>query len=400
MTGGLFRRNPGLARLIAVQVPADLADWLAFVAIAGLLAYEWQAPPLAFACLGLALGLPPVLIGPAAVALVDRWPLAAVLFWSNLGRGVVTLACLWAWNWPLLVACVAAGACADAFFSPARQAALHRLVAPDDRIAANGLSQAINQMSKIAGPALGNGLLALTGAGPVFGLTAAASALAAALVPGLPPGLRDRADTAVAGLWAGIGAGLALVRDSRMLRGAMILTVAGYLSIFLYDTLIAPLLRDFGLGPRVLGLAIAANGLGGVTGALAGAALMRRGHPFLWVAAALAAGALGTGSIGLLALAGATPPGAAVIAVFAALGLIGAGSVVPLRTAIQSATPPGAMGRVAALTEAAATCALLVAPLAGAALASLGGTGLPFVAGAGLALVFAALAVLLARGRP
>ncbi len=395
----LFRNNPGFARLIAAQIPADLADWLAFVAVAAVLAYGWQAPPLAFALLGLAMGLPYVVIGPFAGALVDRWRLGPVLVWSNLGRGLGVLAYALAPGWPALVGLAALVATVDSFFAPAKQAALQALVRPGDRAATNGISQGVNQISKIAGPALGGGLLALTGPVPVFVMTAVASALAALLASGLPLHPRKVRHDSPPAILRDMAEGLALVRATPALRAALGLMAAGFFGIFLYDTLIAPLMDSLGHGPQTLGLCIAANGLGGVTGALLGGPLMKR-RPFVWIAASLATGGMIIGAMGLAALTGIALQAPLLAAAFLTIGLTGAGSVVPIRTVMQNATPPDAMARVAALSEAASASALLVAPLLGAALATVGGIGLPFVVGAGVALLTAASAARLARRLP
>lgn len=71
--------------------------------------------------------------------------------------------------------------------------------------------------------------------------------------------------------------------------------------------------------------------------------------------------------------------------------------VVPIRTVIQSETPPDQIARVTALSEAVNTLALLSAPFIGAALASWSSTGAAFLAGGGRAALNAALALNLHR---
>ena len=87
-----LRRHCGLPRLLLAQAPADLADWLDFVALGGLLVFHWGVGPVALAWLAVALGAPYVLVGPFMGALVDRVPLRAALVLSNLGRALATLA--------------------------------------------------------------------------------------------------------------------------------------------------------------------------------------------------------------------------------------------------------------------------------------------------------------------
>lgn len=54
---------PRLRRLLAAQVPADLADWLDLVALGTLLAFHWQLGPTALAGLTLPITLPYVVLG-------------------------------------------------------------------------------------------------------------------------------------------------------------------------------------------------------------------------------------------------------------------------------------------------------------------------------------------------
>ena len=110
----LLHRNPGLGLLLGAQTPADFADWLGLVAYTSLLAFVWQAPAIAFGWLGLVLGLPYVIVGPVAGALVDRCPLRATLVLSNLGRGAGALCLIFAPSWPRLLAIIFAIGCVDA----------------------------------------------------------------------------------------------------------------------------------------------------------------------------------------------------------------------------------------------------------------------------------------------
>lgn len=159
-----LRRHRGLPRLLAAQVPADLADWLDFVAVGALLVFHWDAGPLALAWLAVALGVPYILPGLLVGRLVNHLPLRAVLVCSNLGRAGATLALVFPQTVAGLLALVFLRGCADSAFTPARQAAIQSLVPRADRNAANAASHVINQASKIAGPAIG-GLL-LTGLDP------------------------------------------------------------------------------------------------------------------------------------------------------------------------------------------------------------------------------------------
>lgn len=389
--------DPPLRRLLMAQTPADFADWLDAVAVIALLSYRWQVGPFVFACLAVAYALPYLLAGPAAGALVDRMEVRRVLILSNLGRGLATCALAMAPGWPVLLALIALRGGADCFFTPAKQAALQALAPPERLTAANGLSHALNQTSKIVAPSLGGLLLLFLPPAGVFLITGLLSFLAVAVLTGMPtlPGHSGGQDRK--GLWAEVRDGLAEVRHNAPVHHVIGLTAAGFFAMFFYDTLIGPLFRDLALSETALGLAIASVGAGGVAGALwigAGTALRR---PFLWVAGASALGALTVAGLGLAGLLGLNPAPATVCIAFAAAGFATSCQIVPARVILQTAVPPERIGRVSALSETAASLAILVAPFPGAALATAFGAGAAFVVGGALMLAVAIWAAGLAR---
>ena len=389
-------RHRGLPRLLAAQAPADLADWLDFVALGGLLVFHWDAGPLALAWLAFALGLPYVLVGPLMGVLVDRMPLRASLVASNLGRAAATAALVLADTVPALLAIVFLRGCADSAFTPARQVAIQALVPPEARGAANGASHAINQATKIAGPALGGLLLTVLDPQQVFLGNAGISLVAAVLLAGLPRGLGRRpedrsasvaADDDTASRWRT----WALVRARPRLRLAILLMSGGFFAMFFYDALIPLLTRALGHSEQVFGAAIAAVGAGGVPGA-AGLAVARAGRPFARMGIGYAVSALVSGGLGVAALGQTAISAGAFAGLFALLGLATALTVVPYRTVLQDEAPPDGMGRVAALGEAVSTTALLAAPFAGGALAAALGVGAAFAAGGAVLLLLAVMA--------
>ncbi|EAR50464.1 hypothetical protein OG2516_09003 [Oceanicola granulosus HTCC2516] len=392
---GLLRRNRQFARLLAGQVPADFADWLSYVAMMTLIAFQWEAPTIAFAWFAVALGLPYLTIGLLAGALVDRLPVRAVLVGANLGRGLVYLSMTLAGDWVTLVALLALGQSVDTFFTPAKQAALQRLVAEPDRLAANSVSHAVNQSSKIVAPALGAVLLGWLAPGGVFVVNAAISGLAALILMTLPPLGQAPLEGPRPALRADIAAGLRLVRRSPPLRLALGLTAASFFATFLYDTLLAALIRDLGHPAAALGWAMAAFGVGGVAGALWLA--RRTGAPFRL----MGLGGLVAGPVlilpGLAQVFGVPFPLAPMLLAFALGGVASAALMIPPRVVIQNETAPESIARVTALGEAANTAALVTAPFLGAAIAAATSTGIVFVLGGSLTLAIAAVALTRAR---
>ncbi|WP_420348135.1 MFS transporter [Pelagibius sp.] len=387
--------HPGLPRLLGAQVPADFADWLDFVAVGALLAFTWQQGPMAFALLAAAMGLPYVLIGPLAGALTDRADLKRVLVFSNLGRAAATFAAAFAPNATVLLLIVFARGCADAFYTPAKQAAIQALVPAQDLMAANGISHAINQTSKVAGPALGGLLLLFLAPQEILLANAAVSLLAAAMLLGLGRRLRSTMPShEPRSLFGDVREGLAEFRHKPALLAGLALMAMGYFFLFLYDALIPLLTLALRYDESVFGLAVAAAGGGGVLASLAVGAWGARCNPFVLMGLGyLISGPLAIG-LGVAPGAAFDLPWLAYIGIFAVLGAATAAVVVPFRTIIQMEATPERIARVTSTCEAVTVSVMLVAPFIGAAVAALYSVGAAFIAG-GLALTLLAMAAFL-----
>ena len=388
--------HPGLPRLLVAQLPADFADWLDFVAVGALLAFAWQAGPTAFALLAAAIGLPYVLVGPLAGALIDRGDLRQILVFSNLGRGLMTFSAAFAPDATVLLIIVFARSSADAFFTPAKQAAIRRLVPAPQLMAANGISHAINQASKVAGPALGGLLLLFLTPQEIFLANAGVSLLAAFILMGL--GTRLIATTPVPAEKGALGAavkdGLAEFRRKPALLAGLVLMALGYFFLFLYDSLIPLLTRALLCDQSVFGLAVAAAGGGGVMASLVIGAWFGERRPFLL----MGLGYLLSGPLAIfLGLAPSMEQPMAwglYVVLFGILGAATAAVVVPFKTIIQRESEPERIGRVASTCEAVTVGVMLLAPFIGAAIAEVFSIGMSFIAGGG-ALIALSLAAFL-----
>lgn len=373
-----------LRALLIAQAPADFADWLDFIAIGALLAFVWQAPPIAFALLAVAIGLPALVVGPLIAGWIDSADLRRVMIWANLGRALTTFALITAPGWPVLLALVVLRTSVDAAFTPAKQAAL-QAVAGDELTRANQMSTAINQTSKVLAPTLGGALLAVIAPSQLFVLNGTLSLVAAALLLRFPANLREPAEAEP--IWQGLRASWALVRGTAALRFAVLAMGLVLFANFLFDTLIPPHLSALGLDQTDLGLSIAAVGVGTILGALAP---MAPGRLTLWIALGAGFGGSLTIALGVIEIAALPVARWQVIAVFFGLGLASGRVFVPLRVMVQENTPPAQMARVAALSEAVNTLALLTAPFIGAAIAAGASTGWSFVAGGAVFLALGA----------
>ncbi len=382
-----------LRRLLTAQVPADFSDWLDFVAIGALLAYVWVVPTYVYAVLGVAFGLPYLMVGPFAGVIVDRMSLNQVLILSNLGRAVFTAALFLAPNWPALMILIALRTGVDTFFTPAKQGAIQALTDDSNRMRANGHSHAINQASKIVAPALGGGLLIVLAPSQIFLLNALVSVVAVILIWRMNPIARPPSeDEDAPGMIENIRAGAREIGAKPILKATLIMMGAGYFAMFFYDMLIVPVTRDFGFSETVLGVTLAFVGAGGVLGSLA---LGETQRPFLWIATGAGIGGSLSIVLGLFEATGTPMPLVLYLAIFFVLGITSAMGLVPYRAVIQNHVPSNRIGRVTALSEAINTSAILTAPFLGATLASVTSIGVAFVGGGLMFLLLAGRALML-----
>lgn len=383
-------------RLAIASIPADFVDWLDYAAVVALLVFVWGEGPLVLTFFALALTLPYVAVGPFLAVLVDRTPLRTVLVASNIGRAVATFGLILAGDTVAMLLIVFARSSIDSAFTPARQAAIQ--ATPPQKLlqTANGLHQAINQISKIAGPAIGGMLLAVIPAQSVFGINAflslVATGIAATIVIDRSP--IDRPDKKEGALSTAL-AGFAEFGRNRLLRIALIFVAAGFFAVFLYDALIALLAQEYGFDETVFGLSIATSGFGGLVGALF-AGKISNIRPLTLMSLAAILGGLVALLLGVSAL---SEWSVSVVAFLLALALAG-GSVglvtVPYRTIIQSEAAPDRIARVYAAGEAVTVAAMMSAPFIGAAIAGAFGTGAAFLSG-GLIMVLLATVMLFRR---
>lgn len=376
-------RRRSLYILLSAQVPADFADWLDYVAITALLAYSWQVDPWVFACLALTMGLPYVVVGPFAGVWIDRNNIKSMMIMSNIGRALLTAALFMASYWPMLMVIVALRSTVDTFFTPAKQAAIQSLTDQSNRARVNSVSYGINQASKIIAPAIGGGLLLWFEPSIIFLLNAVVSIMAALLLLLLPNIERlEEPEAEEHSMWQATRLGIDIVKTNRFLRTAIIMMAFGYFSMFLHDTLIAPLARNLGFTQTHLGLSLTAVGAGGVLGVIVMSWLTVMSRPFFWIGLGSIFSGVAVIVLGASEMIPALPISlTSFLIFFAVLGFSTTMSIVPFRTVIQDTVSPQHIGRVTALSEAANTMALLIAPFIGALIASVFSIGAAFVCG-------------------
>jgi predicted MFS family arabinose efflux permease len=228
----------------------------------------------------------------------------------------------------------------------------------------------------------------------VFFINASLSLIAAILLSSLPKQLRPATNKADRkGVFSKFMEGLRHIQTRPLLAAAMIAMTIGFLVTFLYDGLIALLVKEIGYSSAMFGAAVAVLGAGGVVGALLLGQFGERRNPLILMAASGLIGGILIALIGHIGRGDFTMPPVLFLATLLAIGIASTGLFVPYRVILQRETPQLLLGRVAAVGEAAIAVATLLGPPIGAALANTAGVPFPFLAGgyviAVLAIVFA-----------
>ena len=381
-------------RLALASLPADFADWLDYTAIVALLVFTYDAGPWAMAFFAFALTTPYLLVGPALAVFVDHWPLKTVLVVTNLGRALATSLFILAPDPVTVLILVFLRGSVDSAFTPARQAAI-QATTPENLLAeANGLHQAINQASKIAGPAFGGLLLAFVAPQMVFGLNAVLSVIAALILLATPVVRTVAAPEQPEPFRKRLVAGFDTFRAKPPLLQALVFAAVAFFAFFLHDTLLALLMDAFGMDASLFGLAVALSGAGGLVGGLIGGRLSLLRPLRVMVGAALAIGLVTVG-IAWQAISGAGIPPLLFFAVMVVMGGGASFLMVPYRVLVQREVDPSRIARVFAAGESVITAVMVAAPFIGSFIASLYGVAAAFLAGGLVLLVLVAVTLVL-----
>jgi predicted MFS family arabinose efflux permease len=300
--------RPGFARLWFGQSVSLLGSQVTLVALPLTGVLTLHAGPTQMSALRVASTLPFLLFGLLAGAWVDRRSRLVVLTLSCLGQALLlavipALALAGGLRIELVYVVAFLVGILTVFFDVAYQAILPSLVRSESLVDANSRLETSRSLAQVIGPSVG-GLLVQVVTAPMAILADVASFLFAAAT------LRTIPDPEQAPAAAGRGSllheareGLGALLGHPMLRAVSTATTLNNLTVAIATpVLFLFMVQVAHLGPTLVGMALAANGLGGVAGALAGAGASRR----LSVPAILGLGLL-LGAIGTLLIA--TAPG-------------------------------------------------------------------------------------------
>jgi MFS family permease len=377
----------GFRRLWTATVASNLGDGLVAAAFP-LLAASITRSPTAIAGLSVAAGLPWLVFGPFAGAIVDRHDRRRWMIAFDLGRGCVVaalalLVLTGARSLAALYAVVFLIALGETIVDTASQAITPALVEARDLDRANGRLFATQTVAqRFVGPPLGGSLFALAAAAPI--VADAASFVVAALVVATIPGRFRPAGpevTGATGIRAETAEGLRWLWHHGPIRafaaGAAVLNVAitageAVLVLFAQEVL--------DVSAVGFGLLLAATAAGYTAGAATAPRIVRRVPRRTVVLTSVGAIA---GSLAIVSAGRLVPTLLALVAIGVASGLWDVIAV----SYRQAAVPDRMIGRIMAAYRFVAYGAFPIGALAGGAIADVAGLRAPFAFGAALTLV-------------
>lgn len=338
--------------LLVVAVPAHVFHLTGSLMAAGLaLAAEF---------------LPPVLLGPVAGVLVDRWDRRRVMVAADVLRAAAVASLLFARDpgdlWLVYVALVVEST-GTVVFRPAAQAHTPVVVGTGTALSgANALNSVTDGVARLVGAPLGGALMSLVG----FHALVVADVVSYLVSAGLVASMSKRARGAKPrGVGEELAAGLAFLRSERTASALLVVS-----TIFLAaNASLSALLVPFGItalgGTAAVGLVMSGLGVGFLLGAPLTRFLVDRTRTGPLLACALVVTSAGFVLLfSSRSLTSALP--AAVL-----IGLSGSAALVVTQTAVQRVTPADVLGRVSAVMFTGEAVATFVGALAGPALAEL-----------------------------
>jgi DHA3 family tetracycline resistance protein-like MFS transporter len=269
-----------------------IGDGIFLVALAWQV-YDLDNDPVALSLVGTAwtLGMVAFLLTGGVVS--DRADRRHVLVAADLiraaallGMGILSVTgAIEVWHLVALAVLIGAG---EAFFGPAFGALIPDLVHPDQLLQANALDQLVRTAAlRLAGPALGGGVVALVGAGSAFLINAATFALSAVCVAAIRTRALPVAGGAARSARRELREGIAFVLGEPWLWATLVSASVGLLFFMGPMEVLLPFIirNELHAGAGGFGIVLAAGGAGSVlvSLALSQSGIPRRYLTFMYV---------------------------------------------------------------------------------------------------------------------
>ncbi len=388
-------RRPDYLRVWAGQVVSNVGTAISSLALL-FFAYYLTQSALAMAILAIVRVAPVVLFSGAIGVYVDRWDRKKIMVASDVTRTILILliplsiylpqnmpSIYWVYILTFLYAS------ADAWFYPARNAALPNLVEGEELVAANSLSQMTFQVVQLAIPPVGGVLIALLAPDYflAFAINAITFVISAICLSGITTDLKpQRTDDVKESMIRQISAGGKVVIGNSILSFLFVFAILLAVSSGVLNALIIPHVEGgLGLNEMDIGIMMGVGaGIGIVTALLVGKkADMKR--PLTLIAGA---GVIAGASVIGFSLADSFM---AVVLTWSLIASVDVMLNIPLMTIMQELVKDEMRGRVFALLSTAFTSFQIIGMAVGGVWAeALGSTVVPLLA-SGIGFLFVSL---------
>ena len=276
-------RNRDFKVLLSSQGISSLGDGVNFTALP-LLVLALTGSGFAMGIVGALQTIPDLFVGMVAGALADRNDRKRMMFLADLGRAALTAlipisVAVGGPTMGVILLVAAPMSILRSFFLAGYTASMPTLVGRSLVGRANSYFEAVYSMGYIIGPAIAGVLAATIGPGPTLAIDALSYVASAVGLAFVRRNLRAPVDRPRERLVTEIREGIDYILKSPVLRSAILFW--GSTSILLAPLVLAltvHVTRDLGDTPFVLGLILAAYGVGTVTGSLVSARRIGRGR--------------------------------------------------------------------------------------------------------------------------
>jgi MFS transporter, DHA3 family, macrolide efflux protein len=355
----VLRLQP-VRRLWIAQLVSIFGDYLAVVAVFSIVTFDLHGTPFQVSMILVAYLLPMGLISPFAGVFVDRWSVKWTMIASDLIRGAMVVALLFAHDLFTIYGTLVLLSCVSSFFIPAQSVAVRTVTPLNGLVAANGLMSQAAQLSQIVAPAVMGALIAWLGANACFAFDCASFCFSAGMVMTVAIDREAATGVAAESILKSMVEGLKFIVSHAGLLFVIVSMTAGMFAVRCFGSLISIYVRDILHGGAPLfGTLNSLIGVGMIGGAQFLPLLTRKNSPQHLVAYGLA----GMGAAVFMTAMFATV--APAVASMLAVGFFAAFVMVCAQTLIQQETPQELLGRVSStlmsLLAIAQVLALLVA---------------------------------------
>ena len=175
-------RERNFSLLWSGQVISNFGDRFNYMAVMGLILFNWEGSALDAGFMFIFMTLPALLFGPIAGVVVDRYDKKRVMILCDIVRAAFVAMLPFVTSLFQVYAIIFLVSSVSRFFYPARSAIIPQLVSDRQLMVANSLSQSTYQVSAIAGYALGGALVGIVGPTAVFYLDTVSYMVSALLI--------------------------------------------------------------------------------------------------------------------------------------------------------------------------------------------------------------------------